>query len=236
MKNTNEISSKNIHENHRDRMRKRVKEYGFDAFNDIELLEFLLYAAVPRYNTNVLAHNLLNKFGSLSNVLDASINELKSVKGVGDIVATHIKSMPAVFRAYYNSKLKDITYLNTPDEIYKCLWTIAMNENVECVFIVFLTQDRKYKGYDIISYGDLNSVALEADRLTKAIALRNQYSVIIAHNHTLASAYPSITDIQTVKQLEVYMQSTGYKCSDYVIISSTDYYLFSQNNLYHVDN
>lgn len=71
-----------VHDGHRERMRKRIEEYGIESLQDHEVLEFLLYAVVPRKDTNELAHSILNKFGSLSNVFDQPIERLQEVDGV----------------------------------------------------------------------------------------------------------------------------------------------------------
>ena len=90
----------NIHDGHRDRMRKRFLKSGFDAFAPHEKVEFLLFACKTRGDTNPLAHELIRRFGSFSGVLDAPYEELLDVPGMGPVAAAFFKMLPQAFRCY----------------------------------------------------------------------------------------------------------------------------------------
>ena len=85
-----EKSDKNIHKNHRKRLRERFEREGADSFELHELLELFLFDAIPRVNTNPIAHRLLDRFGDLDGVFSASKEELMSVKGIGERAAEYI--------------------------------------------------------------------------------------------------------------------------------------------------
>ena len=91
---------KNVHEGHRDRLRQRFLQEGLENFQDHNVLELLLFYSIPRKDTNEEAHNLINRFGSLSGVFDASFEELCEVKGIGENSAALIKIMPELFKKY----------------------------------------------------------------------------------------------------------------------------------------
>ena len=108
--------SSEIHAGHRERLRQRFSENGFDGFQQHEILEFVLGYAIPQKDLNPLAHELIDRFGSLSGVLDASADDLKKVNGIGDYSATLLSMMPGLFRVYSDSKnLKSALY--TPEQI-----------------------------------------------------------------------------------------------------------------------
>ena len=89
-----------VHDGHRERMKSRFVEAGLDGFNDHNALEMLLFYAVPRKDTNELAHRLLKQFGSLAAVFEAKHEELMRVDGIGENAATLIKLIPEVSRRY----------------------------------------------------------------------------------------------------------------------------------------
>ena len=89
-----------VHDGHRERMRERFLEYGLENFNDLNALELLLHYAIPRKDTNALSHSLIDRFGSLKGVLDASKEELLQVPGIGPNAAALIRLVPALARRY----------------------------------------------------------------------------------------------------------------------------------------
>ena len=99
-------TEKNPHSGHRDRMRQRFIRDGLDSFQDHEALELLLFYAIPRRDVNELAHRLLLRFGSLSGVFDASMDQLTTVEGLGPQAAALIKLVPQLNRKYQLSRLK----------------------------------------------------------------------------------------------------------------------------------
>lgn len=93
-----------VHDGHRERMKSRFVEAGLDGFNDHNALEMLLFYAVPRKDTNELAHRLLKQFGSLASVFEAKHEELMRVDGIGENAATLIKLIPEISRRYLLTK------------------------------------------------------------------------------------------------------------------------------------
>ena len=84
------MEKNNLHSGHRDRLRKQVQTSGLDSLHEHQVLEYLLTFAIPLRDTNEIAHELINKFGSFAGVLDADVNSLKRVKGVGEVVANFL--------------------------------------------------------------------------------------------------------------------------------------------------
>ena len=93
-----------MHQGHRERMRKKFLLNGFDNFEDHEILEFILFYAIPRKDTNEIAHLLIEKFGSIDTILDAPINLLKEVSGIGESAAIFIKMISSLARTYVERK------------------------------------------------------------------------------------------------------------------------------------
>ncbi|MBQ1834845.1 MAG: hypothetical protein II111_03925, partial [Oscillospiraceae bacterium] len=97
----------NTHGGHRARLKQRFLEHGLDNFNDLNALELLLFYAIPRQDTNEIAHRLLDRFGSFAAVLEATLEELQEIPGVGENTATLLKLIPQIDRRYLMSKTEE---------------------------------------------------------------------------------------------------------------------------------
>ncbi len=104
---------KNVHEGHRKRLKSRFLEEGLDGFDDHQVLELLLFFSIPQKNTNVLAHELIEKYGSLSGVLEADPKDLITNKGIGENSAALISLIPALSRRYLKDRWGDRPILNS---------------------------------------------------------------------------------------------------------------------------
>ena len=102
--NAKQAPKKNLNQGHRSRMRKRYLTCGFSGFQEHEILELLLFYALPRVNTNPIAHQLLKEFHSLAGVLDADPVELQKVPGIREQAAVFLNMLPELFRYYQLSK------------------------------------------------------------------------------------------------------------------------------------
>jgi DNA repair protein RadC len=99
-------SEENVHKRHQTRLRKRFREEGLDAFEDHQVLELLLFFAIPRRDTNELAHRLLHRYGSLSGVLEADPVDLERTSGVGEHAATLVSLVPSLTRGYGADRIR----------------------------------------------------------------------------------------------------------------------------------
>lgn len=102
-----------LHDGHRQRLLQRFLREGLDGFDEHNILELLLFYAIPRKDTNELAHRLMDDFGSLAGVLDASAQELQQVEGVGENTAGFLKLLPELTRVYYSQKQQDLCLAST---------------------------------------------------------------------------------------------------------------------------
>ncbi len=110
----------NLHEGHRERLRNRFVKDGLESFEDHNILELLLFYSIARKDTNEEAHALINEFGSLSGVFDASYEDLCKVKGIGERTASLIKLVPEIFRKYETDKInKNGVILNNAELVAK---------------------------------------------------------------------------------------------------------------------
>ena len=160
-----------VHDGHRERLKARYLEHGLDNFNDINVLELLLFYAIPRADTNLIAHELLNRFGSLSGVLEASIQELQNVSGIGENSALLLSLIPQVSRRYMIDKTKPQKKINSASAAGKYFMPIFMYERDEVLYMLCLDSQKCVICCQLISRGVVNSVEANVRKMTE-LALR----------------------------------------------------------------
>ena len=212
-----------IHDGHRQRMKKRFLEHGLDNFDDVNVLELLLFYAQPRRDTNELVHALLNRFGSLSGVLESSPAELRKVTGIGDNAAALLNLIPAVSRRYMINKTPTEEPVNNAAAAGRYFIPRFMYETGEVVLALLLDARKRPLACLELSRGVVNAVEISTRRLAEMCLEYKASSVILAHNHLSGVAMPSTEDEMTTKQLSNALWILGVDLSDHVIVAGCDY-------------
>ena len=222
-----------IHEGHRTRLRDRYMQEGLDSFNDINTLELLLFYAVPRVDTNPIAHALLNKFGSLSNVLKASADELKQVKGIGDSAAALITLVGDIDRkAKLADKRKDIKRILSSTDAAEFLKSVFADCNCEMIYMLGMDASRRLLFCKELGTGALTSVEFNIRKAVSVIVNSGAVSVIISHNHPGGVCRPSQDDIDMTHQFKDALKPfNDVTFDDHIIIAGEDYFSFADNGL-----
>lgn len=187
-----------MHEGHRQRMYDKLAKG--DSLYDHEVLEMLLFNGIPRANTNPIAHALLDSFGSLAGVFNASIEQLMTVKGVGENVALYIKCNAEVYRRI-NPVNAGVAVLKTYAD-FKTFATVRMRGRQEEVLeFYFLEKNGKVKRIYSYTDTDRSKVEVDTDKITEILAAEKPYGVLVAHNHLSGNSSPSISDDRFTKEL-----------------------------------
>lgn len=212
-----------IHDAHRARMRQQLKTSGMDSLSDVQVLEVLLYYAIPRSDTNPIAHALLERFGSLDAVLEAPQAELQKIDGVGENAAQLIALIPQLERRHLLSRARQQTILDTTAKCGRYLVPFFHGEQEEVVYLLCL--DAKCKVIDCIPVhrGGVNVVGISIRNIVKAALGCNATSVVLAHNHPAGLAYPSFEDRQTTKILKQALDAVSVVLVDHIIVADDDF-------------
>ena len=191
-----------IHAGHRERMRERfIHDKGFENFEDHQILELLLFYSKTRGDTNPLAHELLDQFGSLKGVLEARPEQLMQVKGIGE------QSREA--------------------ENY-CL-SILAGERTERFYVISLNAKCNVLGRRKISEGSLSEVSAYPRMVMETALNYNAHSVLLCHNHPGGTCAPSPEDISSTIQLQRLLNGVGILVLDHIIVAGDRTYSMIQH-------
>lgn len=216
-----------VHDGHRERMKTRYREHGLDNFNDINLLELLLYYAIPRKDTNELAHALMDHFGSLERIFEASIPELEAVPGIGENAAVLITLIPQTARRYMMSKVRDVSTITCSLEAGKYFVPRLMFEREEKALLLCLDSRKHVIVCVNLSSGVANGVDINVRKVVETAVRNRASSVILAHNHPDGVALPSKEDEYATKQIASALRAVGIPLDDHIIVAGEDFVSFS---------
>ena len=212
-----------MHQGHRERMRKKFLLNGLDNFEDHEILEFILFYAIPRKDTNEIAHLLIEKFGSLDAILDAPINLLKEVNGIGESAAIFIKIISSLARTYVERKNSAINNYKDESDLNHKIALKFIGRTEETVAVILLDAKGKIIYEGIVTKGSVNAVNIYLRKIIELITLYNASSILIAHNHPSGIAVPSQEDIETTAKLSNIFQSMNINFLDHIIVADHDF-------------
>ena len=219
-----------IHDGHRQRLKDRFLREGLDGFTDIQVLELLLFYAVPRRDTNPIAHALLERFGSLAKVLDAPVVKLTQVDGISENGATFLKLVREIERRYALSQGEEII-LNTIDDCCEYLSRFFRGKKNETVFLLSLDAKLKMLSCREVGEGSVNYASVPIRRCVEMALEDGATSVILAHNHPSGIAIPSNDDIQTTRRLAMALSTVEIQLADHIVVAEDEYVSMVQSGI-----
>lgn len=212
-----------MHEGHRERLKKQFREGGLENFSDFQILELLLFYIIPRRDTNPIAHALINQFGSLYQVLEAPVDELEKVEGIGPNAALLLSLITAVARAYMLDRTEKQFSLNTIEECCEYLKYSFVGKREEVVYLLCLDAKCRFLGCREVGRGSVNSANVPIRRIVEIAMGMNATSVILAHNHPSGDARPSPEDIGTTRRVAAALNMVDVILVDHIIVADDDY-------------
>ena len=213
----------NEHEGHRARLRKRFRESGLDSFEPHNVLELLLFYAMPRGDTNPLAHRLINEFGSLSGVLEASPEDLMKVPGVGENVATFLTMIPQIARKYMEDKSEVRGNIEGVTAAGDYILSRFLGRSEENVLLVAVDNRNCILASRFIAEGDATSANISKRKVVEEALRMGATKVILAHNHPSGILTPSAEDETCTKTVAKDLAVVGIPLDDHMIVSGSKY-------------
>lgn len=217
-----------IHEDHRKRMFQRFLRQGLDHFEPHQALEMLLYFAIPRQDTNPLAHRLIRHFGSLSAVLDARPEDLMKVNGVGQHTATLLSMMPQLWRLYRVDRIHSDLALDNAPAAGAFILDLFAGHTREMFYLLCLNNNCHLLQAARLHEGTVNETIVHPRLVVEAALRYNASQVIFAHNHPGGDPTPSDEDIKYTRRVAVALATIGIPVIDHIVVSDDQWYSFSR--------
>lgn len=210
-----------IHKGHRARLKKSMVESDFNL-SDINLLEALLFYSISRTDTNETAHRLLNAFGSVSAVMEADIEDIKSVEGVGENSAFLIKLVSKLGKRAISEK-RNGKIINSVGASISVLRPVFVHEKDELMVVVLLDNSNRLIAIKELARGTVNSASYENRKLVECAMRSNAAALILAHNHPHGVAQPSGADLDSTREARNLLNKIGVSLIDHVIFNDDSY-------------
>lgn len=223
-----------VHDGHRERLRRRFREQGLDGFNEINALELLLFYAIPRKDTNPIAHALLDRFGSLSGVFEASQQELCQVEGIGSGAADLLRLAPQILKKSMTAQADRIKTINNSEDAGKYLLPRFLFERDEVVLLLCLDSQNRVISCTEMGRGVVNSVETSVRRMLETALSCKASTVILSHNHPDGTALPSREDNAVTKQLDAAFRMIGIRLADHIIVAGDDYISYRDSGFFNM--
>ncbi len=216
---------------HRERLRNKLIESGENSLADYELLELLLTIIIPRRDVKPLAKELISKFGSFANVINADITELKQIKGIGDTASIAFKIIKSsITRTLKNKVEKDTIISNWPELINYCKSSIG-NKKTEEFHVLYLNTKSRLIKDETHSTGTINSSSVYPREILKRVLELGASSIIIVHNHPTGDTAPSNADINITKKIKEILKTIDVPLHDHLIVGKSDVLSFKSLGL-----
>lgn len=212
-----------IHDGHREKMRRRFLETGLEGFADHEALELLLYYAIPRRDTNPIAHALMERYDSLSGVLNAPVEDLEKVEGIGgERGHPAVPGLPAQPEGPHSGRVPgDHPQLLRAGGAY--LLERFAGERRELVFLLCLDRKGRLLACKRLAEGDVASADLNIRKVVEMALLTSASAVILAHNHPSGVAVPSSSDEAATRQVAEALRTIGVRLVDHIVVADRDF-------------
>lgn len=206
------------HQGHRARMRQRYRAQGLDGFAEHEILELLLFYAIPQRNVNPLAHALIDHFGSLDKVLAASPEALMRIDGMGEYAATLLSLFPQVVKRCEKTALGEKISLSTRKIAEDYCIRLLKGEKREKFYCICLNAQMEVIADALVATGSLSEVPSYPRVVAEKVLVHGAHSVLLCHNHPGGSIIPSQSDMTATRELSQMLRGLEVVLCDHIIV------------------
>ncbi len=217
---------------HRARVRKKFLNSLGEELHEYELLEILLFAASPRQDTKPLAKKLIAKFGDISSVVNADVDMLKTIDGVGEAAIVQIKIIARIIQRILKNRAKQRPVLNNWQLVLDYASASLKDLNYEVFRVLFLDKKHQLIEDELLAIGENDNVVVSSKAIAKKSLLLSASSVILLHNHPSGELKASAADIQITKEIALTLKALDVKVIDHLIISRDGYFSFRENGIF----
>ncbi len=218
---------------HRKRLRERFLKHGLDSFAEYEVIELLLTLAIPRMDVKQPAKALITRFGSLRGILDAPIEDLRAVKGVGPVTPVALRIIKAAATLYLLQSGEDRDSLADPARLAD-FWRMRIGSVENEVFEVAYL-DSAYRllrdGVETLTEGTIDRAAVYPRRVVESALKRGAAALVLAHNHPNGRAVPTEHDKILTRAIVLAAEALHLKIVDHLIVTAEETFSFRKEGL-----
>jgi DNA repair protein RadC len=216
---------------HRSRVRKKFLTSSGDELQEYELLEILLFAANPRKDTKSLAKKLITKFGDISSVVNAEIDMLRNIDGVGEAAITQIKITAKILQRILKNQAKSRILLNDLRLVIDYARSSIKDLSYEVFKVLFLDKKHQLLEDELVVRGENDHVFFSSRAIAKKALLLSASSLVLIHNHPSGELKASKSDIVATNEVISVLKGLEIRVLDHLIISSEGHFSFKENGL-----
>jgi DNA repair protein RadC len=218
-------------EGHRERMRTKLLDAGPDAVLDHELLEMVLFIALPRRDTKLIAKTLLARFGSFANVIAAPVNDLRGIEGIGDAGAAALKTVHAAALRLTRPEPKKQPLLNNWDALIDYLKAAISREPIEQFRVLFLDTRNRLIADEPQARGTVNHTPVYPREVVRRALEHQATALILVHNHPSGDPTPSRDDIEMTHEVKEAANALSIVLHDHIIVGNGSWLSFRREGL-----
>jgi DNA repair protein RadC len=212
-------------------MRSRLLSAGPDALADYEMLEMVLFLALPRRDTKSIAKDLLTRFGSFAGAIAAPVQELLSVEGLGEAGAAALKTVQAAAVRLARAEVMQRPVLANWDGLIAYLTAALARERVEQVRVLFLDSRNRLIADEAAGSGTVNHTPVYPREIMKRALELHATALVLVHNHPSGDPTPSREDIAMTQEMRLAAEALRLTVHDHLIIAGSRWLSFRQEGL-----
>ena len=216
---------------HRKRLRERFLAGGAAALPDYEMLELILFRAIPRKDVKPLAHQLLDAFGDFNRVLSAPVARLSQMAGVGDAVITELKIVEAAAQRLARSRVLQRHVISSWDAVIDYCHTTMAHRDTEQFRVLYLDRKNVLVADEAQAQGTVDHVPVYPREVVKRALELNASALILVHNHPSGDPTPSEADIVMTQQIKTAAEALGLTLHDHLVIGRSQEISFRSEGL-----
>ena len=218
-------------EGHRNRLRARLLTTGPDSVADHELLELVLFLALPRRDTKPIARALLTRFGSFAGAVSAPLPDLRNVEGMGDAGAAALKTIQAAAQRLARAEVLHQPVLTNWDRLLDYLTVVLARERVEQFRVLFLDNRNRLLADEAQARGTVNHTPVYPREVVKRALELHATALILVHNHPSGDPSPSRDDIEMTGLVTQAAAALSITLHDHVIVGNGRWFSFRQQGM-----
>jgi len=216
---------------HRRRLKQKFMNSGIETLHEYEALELLLTYVIRRQDVKQRAKELLEKFDSVKGILDAEIDDLKKIEGIGDRSAIFFKLVKETTSLYLKQKAKEKKQVTCTTELLDFCRTVMGGKKDEEFCVIYLDVQNQIIEFETVQKGIVNQAVVYPRQVLESALKKKASAIILAHNHPSGHVRPSDADIRLTKTIQETAKMLDILVHDHIIIGENRFFSFREEGL-----